>query len=160
MSTFDPELDLLLERTLPVPVEAVWAALTTPDHLVKWFTPPPWKTVACDIDLRPGGVFRTVMRGPEGEEVDSAGCYLVVEENRRLVFTDALGPGFRPSAQPFMTAEITLAPEGSGTRYRAVAKHADVEGRGSHEGMGFHDGWGKALDQLVGVARTLPAASD
>jgi uncharacterized protein YndB with AHSA1/START domain len=155
MDAFDPELDLLLERVVDVPVEAVWTAWTTPEHLVKWFTPAPWKTVACDIDLRPGGVFRTVMKGPEGEEVDSAGCYLEVVENERLVFTDALGPGYRPKGEPFMTAIVTMTPEGSGTRYRAVAKHRDAKTRQTHEEMGFHEGWGTALDQLVEVAKTL-----
>jgi uncharacterized protein YndB with AHSA1/START domain len=155
MDPIDPELDLALERVVDVPVKAVWAAWTTPRHLMKWFTPPPWKTVACDIDLRPGGVFRTVMRGPEGEEVDSAGCYLEVVENERLVFTDALGPGYRPKDKPFMTAVVTLQAEGSRTRYRAVAKHCDSATRRSHEEMGFHDGWGTALDQLVEVAKSI-----
>ena len=155
MEHLDHELDLVLERIVDVPVEAVWKAWTQPEHLMKWFTPPPWKTVACDIDLRPGGVFRTVMQGPNGEEVDSAGCYLEVSENARLVFTDALGPGFRPNAKSFMTAIVTLTPDGAGTRYRAVAKHCDPEARKAHEEMGFHDGWSTALDQLVAVAKTL-----
>ena len=152
----DPELDLVLERVVDVPVQAVWAAWTTPEHLMQWFTPRPWQTVACDIDLRPGGVFRTVMRGPDGEESDSTGCYLEVQEERRLVFTDALGPGWRPQPNPFMTAEITLMPEGDKTRYRAVVRHCDAEGRSSHEKMGFLDGWGTALDQLVEFAKGRP----
>ena len=45
----------------------------------------------------PGGVFRTVMRGPDGEEGGGAGCYLEVVEGVRLVWTSALGPGFRPN---------------------------------------------------------------
>lgn len=155
MNRIDPELDLVLERVVNVPVEAVWAAWTTPAHLMKWFTPPPWKTVACDIDLRPGGIFRTVMQGPEGEEVDSAGCYLEVRKNECLVFTDALGPDYRPKESPFMTAEIWMTAEGSGTRYRAVARHCDAKARQAHEEMGFHEGWGTALDQLVEVARSL-----
>ena len=113
--------------------------------------------MACDVDLRPGGVFRTVMRGPEGQEVDSAGCYLEVSEHQRLVFTDALGPGYRPTGEPFMTAVVTMTPEGPGTRYRAVAKHATSDVRRKHEEMGFHEGWGTALDQLVDVAKTLTA---
>jgi uncharacterized protein YndB with AHSA1/START domain len=153
----DPELDLVLERVVPVPVKAVWAAWTIPHHVVKWFTPRPWTTVACDIDLRPGGLFRTVMRSPEGEEFDNVGCFLEVVEPQRLVFTDALGADYRPRAEPFMTAEIILTAEGTGTRYRAIARHCDIERRNKHEDMGFHDGWSKALDQLVEVAQELAA---
>lgn len=145
----NPELDLVLERTVPVPPQAVWDAWTRPEQLMQWFTPRPWSTVACDIDLRPGGVFRTVMRSPEGEEFDNPGCYLVVDPGRRLVFTDALGPGYRPRAEPFMTAEIHIEPDGAGTRYRAIARHADPDARVKHEEMGFAEGWGTALDQLV-----------
>ncbi len=151
--SIDPELDLVLERTVPVPPRAVWDAWTIPEQLVQWFTPRPWTTTACDIDLRPGGIFRTVMRSPEGEESDNTGCYLVVVPERLLVFTDALGPGFRPRPTPFMTAEIHIEPAGEGTRYRAIARHADADARAQHEEMGFHEGWGTALDQLVEVAR-------
>ena len=147
--SINPDLDLVLERTVPVPPQDVWDAWTIPDQLMKWVTPRPWTTTACDIDLRPGGVFRTVMRSPEGEEFDNTGCYLLVEPGRRLVFTDALGPGFRPKGESFMTAEVILEPTEAGTRYRAIARHADREAREKHEEMGFQDGWGTALDQLV-----------
>ena len=66
--TIDPKLDLVLERTIDVPRELVWAAWTQPEHLSQWFTPAPWTVSECGIDLRPGGIFRTVMRSPEGRE--------------------------------------------------------------------------------------------
>jgi uncharacterized protein YndB with AHSA1/START domain len=145
----DPRLDLVLERVVDVPPELVWAAWTRPEHLVAWFTPAPWTTVDCEIDLRPGGIFRTVMRSPEGEDHTNVGCYLEVIVNERLVWSDALGPGWRPAASPFMTGVIVLEPHASGTRYTAIALHRDEATRERHEAMGFHEGWGKALDQLV-----------
>jgi uncharacterized protein YndB with AHSA1/START domain len=69
----DPLLDLVLERVVDVPPELVWAAWTTPEHVTHWFTPAPWKTVTCEIDLRPGGMFRTVMRSPEGQDFPNVG---------------------------------------------------------------------------------------
>ncbi|MEX2530052.1 MAG: SRPBCC family protein [Gemmatimonadota bacterium] len=150
----NPELDLVLERRVPVPPKVIWDAWTIPEQLMQWFTPRPWKTTECDIDLRPGGVFRTVMQSPDGEEFDNPGCYLVVEPGRRIVFTDALGPAYRPQPEPFMTAEILIEPEGSGTRYRAIARHADPAARAKHEEMGFAEGWGTALDQLLEFARS------
>jgi uncharacterized protein YndB with AHSA1/START domain len=151
----DPKLDLVLERVVDVPRELVWAAWTRPEHLRKWFTPAPWTVADCEIDLRPGGIFRTVMRSPEGKEFPNIGCYLEVVPNERLVWTDALLPGYRPAENPFMTAIITLESQGKGTRYTAVAIHRDDAGRKKHEEMGFYQGWGKALDQLVAHVKTM-----
>jgi uncharacterized protein YndB with AHSA1/START domain len=151
----DPKLDLVLERVIDVPRELVWAAWTKPEHVTKWFTPAPWTTTHCEIDLRPGGAFRTIMRSPDGQEFPNVGCYLEVVPNERLVWTDALLPGYRPSEEPFFTAILTLEPQGKGTRYRAIAIHRDEASRKKHEEMGFHEGWGKALDQLVAHVKTM-----
>jgi len=160
----DPTRDLVLTRVVDVPPELVWRAWTVPAHVKKWFTPAPWTTVDCEIDLRPGGIFRTVMRSPEGEDCPNVGCYLEIVENARLVWTTALGPGYRPGVASglaencgvdFFTAIIALERAGAGTRYTATAIHGTAEGKAKHEQMGFHDGWGKALDQLVALARTM-----
>jgi uncharacterized protein YndB with AHSA1/START domain len=157
---FDPALDLVLERAVDVTPEQLWAAWTTPEHLMQWFCPRPWRTTECEIDLRPGGRFRTVMRGPEGESHAGDGCYLEVVPARRLVWTSALLPGYRPSgaaagASPDscesfnMTAVITMEPRGARTHYRVVVLHADAGAREKHEQMGFSAGWGTALDQML-----------
>ena len=118
----NPDLDLVLERVVDVSPDLVWKAWTEPNHLMRWFTPKPWETVACEIDLRPGGVFSTTMRGPDGTEMPpDPGCYLEVVENRRLVFTDGLGPDYRPKAESFMSVYVLLEAEGDGTRYTAIA---------------------------------------
>jgi uncharacterized protein YndB with AHSA1/START domain len=147
----DPKLDLVLERVGPVPPNVIWEALTKPEHLKKWFAPAPYTVTHCEVDLRPGGAFRFTMKSPEGEEIPGIGCYLEVVPNERVVWTDALLPGYRPSENPFFTAVITLEPSGSGTRYRAVAIHRDEASRKRHEEMGFHEGWGQTLDQLVAL---------
>lgn len=163
----DPRLDLVLERVVDVPRELVWAAWTTPEHVLKWFTPAPWTTVDCEIDLRPGGIFRTVTRSPEGVEFPNVACYLEVIENERLIWTTALRPGFRPSPPASeknhglrVTAVVSFEPQGSGTKYTALAIHGDEAERKRHDEMGFHDGWGTALDQLVALARVLQTTLD
>ncbi len=145
----DPKLDLVLERDVDVPVELVWKAWTTPASLKEWFVPKPWSITNVEIDLRPGGVFATTMRSPDGEEFPNVGCYLEVVPNQRLVFTDTLLPGYRPSAKPYFSAVLELTPNGNGTRYKAIAIHGDEANRKSHEEMGFHDGWGTVVTQMV-----------
>ena len=151
----DPKLDLVLERVVDLPPELVWKAWTTPEHLKAWFAPKPWSTPDCTIDLRPGGMFRTVMRSPGGEDFDSTGCFLEVVPQEMLIWTSALGPGYRPLVMdldrdlPF-TGIILLEPAGeNGTKYTAIAVHGERGLRERHDAMGFHDGWSTALNQLV-----------
>lgn len=155
MIDFDAALDLRLERTVDVPVAAVWRCWTEPHLLEQWFCPKPWRVEDVVLELRPGGAFNTTMLGPDGERSPMRGCVLHVEPERRLVFTDALTAGWRPSAEPFFTGIVTLAPDGDGTHYVAIARHASAETRQRHSDMGFEDGWGAALDQLLALARTL-----
>lgn len=148
-------LDLVLERQIDLVPEDVWAAWTRPELLVRWFTPAPWRTLEAEIEPIAGGGFRTVMQGPEGPPVDGgAGCILLADPPRRLVWTNAMGPGFRPlppgSADDFaFVADLSFEPRAGGTWYRAVVRHADVAGRDRHEAMGFEAGWAAALVQLV-----------
>ncbi len=158
----DPKLDLTFERIVDVPKELIWKVWTQPEHLMPWFCPLPWHTIACEIDLRPGGLFRTVMRSPEGQEFPNVGCFLETIENERLTWTNALLPAFRPvthkageSVDFLFTATIQLATHGTGTRYTATVRHCDEAGCRQHAEMGFHEGWGVALDQLVAYAKTL-----
>jgi len=153
---FDPTLDLKLERTVDVKPELVWAAWTMPELLKQWFCPKPWSVSDCELDVRPGGIFRTTMRSPEGQEFPNLGCYLEVVPNRKLVFTDALLPGYRPAAKSFMTGVVLFEPHGTGgTKYTAYALHNSESARIQHEQMGFAEGWGKAWEQLVELVKGL-----
>ena len=153
IATFDPKLDLKLEREIDVPVHLVWKVWTTPAHLKEWFVPKPWTIASCELDLKPGGIFRTVMQGPDGEQHDHTGCWLEVVPHSRLVWTDTLLPGFRPAPNPFVTAVLTLEEVAEGTRYTATVMHKDAGDRERHEAMGFQEGWGKATDQLIALMR-------
>ena len=125
---------------------------------VQWFTPAPWKTVKAEIDLRPGGGNVITMESPEGEQYPNAGCYLQVEPNHLLVFTSVMGADFRPAAPANgagdlgFTARIEIEPAADGgTHYRAIAMHAHEDACAQHAAMGFAEGWGAALDQLVAL---------
>ncbi len=152
----DPNTDFVLERVIDVPRHLVWEAWTRPEHLKVWFIPKPWTVSECELDVRPGGICRTVARSPEGMEFPTIGCYLEIVPMERLVFTSALLPGWRPAPAgraPF-TAIITMETQGTGTRYVATALHSSAEDRKQPEAWGMHQGWVKALDQLVGHVKS------
>lgn len=77
--------EVVITRVLDAPRELVWEAWTMPEKLLPWFCPLPWKTIACEIDLRAGGIFRTVMQSPEGQQFPNNGCYLEIIKNEKLV---------------------------------------------------------------------------
>ena len=145
----DPKLDLVLEREIDVPVELVWKAWTTPEHLRNWFAPKPWMITACELDVRPGGEINFTMRSPDGQEFPNTQSYLGVSPFERLIMTDTLLGGYRPSPRPFFTAVLGLSKKGAGAHYRAIAIHGNDEARKKHEEMGFHDGWGTVVKQMV-----------
>lgn len=154
MNVINPSLDLVLERVVDVPADKIFQCWTHEEHLPHFFVPKPWTLASCKVDPRPGGAFESVMRSPDGQEFPNKGCFLVVETHR-IVFTSALEAGYRPAKEGFFTCELTLVPEGNGTRYKAVAMHATEENKAKHEAMGFHKGWGIVLDQLVEYAKGL-----
>ena len=157
--------DLVLERVLDAPRDLVWTAMTTPEHIRKWWAPRPYQTTDIEVDLRPGGIFRMRMIGPGGFDtgMGGAGCVLDVAAGERVVWTSALGPGWRPNDPGpadcggfLFTAIMSIedAPGGK-TLYRAIAKHKNLADAETHAKMGFHDGWGTCADQLAEVAREL-----
>ena len=144
--------DLVFRRRVPLSPETLFRAWTEPAWLTRWFTPAPWRTLEAEVDLRPGGIFRTVMRGPDGETHDNAGCWLEVVPYQRLVWTDAFLPGWQPAPEPFVTVILTFVAGEGDTLYTAIARHKNADHRARHDAMGFQTGWGAALDQLVALA--------
>lgn len=154
-ATSASDRELLLTRLIQAPRDKLFKAWTTPELITQWFTPSPWRTIHAETDVRPGGASFIVMKGPDGTEVPNRGVYLEVIENERLVFTDAYTEAWKPSDKPFMTAVLTFedeaGPNGTATRYTARVRHWTVADREAHEKMGFHEGWGKATEQLAAL---------
>jgi len=147
---FDTDRDLSLVRTIRAPRGSVWDAFADPRKFEKWWLPAPALCQVVDLDLRPGGALRTRISengGPFVPHMDA--CFLAAEEAERIVFTDALTGGWRPSAAPFITAIITLADVPEGTRYATHVMHADRATRDRHAAMGFDDGWGTVVAQMA-----------
>ena len=86
-STVDREI--VITRVLDAPRELVFRAWTEPDHVVKWWGPQGFTTTTKEMDVRPGGVWRFVMHGPDGRDYKNKIVFSEVTKPERLVYAHA-----------------------------------------------------------------------
>ena len=148
----NPKLDFAIERFIDAPTRLVWEALTTPEHLKEWYMPKAWGRVSrTEMDVRPGGIFRIDIATADGHEVPNLGCFLEALPLERLVWTSMLFPGYRPAVFDDIpiTAIVTMAPVGTGTRYVLTDLHRDEADLEKNKASGFYQGTEIAVDQFV-----------
>jgi uncharacterized protein YndB with AHSA1/START domain len=105
-------------------------------------------TRVLEMDLRPGGVFCTVMHGPDGTQYPTQGVFLEVLQNERIVFTDAFAADWMPSPSAFFTAIVSFQAHHGHTKYTVRALHWTVANCDKHKNMGFHQGWAESCERL------------
>jgi len=89
--------EIVISRAFDAPRKLVFDALTRPELLKQWLTGPPgWTMPVCEIDLRVGGKFRYVWRGPDGTEMGMGGVYREIKPPERLVGTEKFDEPWYP----------------------------------------------------------------
>jgi len=149
----DPTLDLEFTRILPAPRAEVWRAWTEADELRQWFLPAPMVLRVDRLEVHPsGGLVTSLSEDGRTFHPHIDAVFLVVEEDTRLVWTNAIGSAWRPQRpQPVpLTTEILLLPHPEGTDYRVVVRHGCPDDRDRHVELGFFEGWETVTDQLDG----------
>jgi uncharacterized protein YndB with AHSA1/START domain len=86
--TAPTERKLVFTRVLDAPRCLVFDAWTRPEMLKHWFGPRGWSLMVCEIDLRVGGSWRFVLRGPDGDEMGMRGVYREIVRPERTVYTE------------------------------------------------------------------------
>ncbi len=148
--------ELSVTRFIDAAPEIVYRVYT--ERPKEWWCPKPWTTPAAEWDVRTGGRMYTEMRGPDGEGEGGEGVFLDVVPGERIVWTNALKPGWEPQVLSnegcdfAMVVVVTFEPEGSGTRYTARVRHWNEEAVNKHRQMGFEQGWGIVAAQLAELA--------
>jgi len=129
-----------LVRRIKAPPARVWAAITQPEQMIRWWGPDAGPTLDVVADVRPGGRFSVVFRLLNGQEHNPTGIYQEVVPEKKLAFTWDL-PGV---AEPESLVTFLLEPFDGGTELTLLHEHLpDEEARKSHE-----DGWNGLLDKL------------
>ena len=83
-------------REFDAPRDLVFAAFTDPKHLAQWWGPNGFTTTTLSFDMRPGGVWRFVMHGPDGRDYQNRVTYEEVVPPERLVYRHGGGEDVEP----------------------------------------------------------------
>jgi len=127
-------------RRIKAPPARIWAAITRPEQMLRWWGPDAGPTLSAEADVRPGGRLSVRFRLLDGEEYNPTGVYVEVVPERKLVFTWEW-PG-APERESLVT--FRLEPSDGGTELTLIHERLpDEAARASHE-----KGWGGLLDKL------------
>jgi uncharacterized protein YndB with AHSA1/START domain len=109
--------ELVLTRLVNAPRERVFAAFTDPRQLPQWWGPDGFTTVTREIDVRPGGLWRFVMHGPDGTDYDNRIRYREIVAPERLVYAHDSDVENDPNG-----FEVTVTFEAEGDRTRVTMR--------------------------------------
>ncbi len=108
-----PDREIVLTRVFDAPRELVFAAWTDPNHVARWWGPRGFTTTTREMEVRPGGVWRFVMHGPDGTDYPNKIVFLEVARPDRLVYQHA---GENETDDVKFQTTVTFAEEGGKTR--------------------------------------------
>jgi len=138
--------------------DLVYKAWTDPKHIARWWGPHASENPACEMDVRPGGTYRIVTRGPDGVEYPLKGVYREVVEPERIVCTADTSEhppqwrellkkyGGHPAHESLWT--VTFEEQGGETLLRIVIHFDSSADRDAMLTMGMAEGWEECLERL------------
>jgi len=146
------EREVVLTRVFDAPRELVFRVWTEREYLMRWWGPREFTNPTCEVDLRPGGLYRIVMRAPDGHEYPCQGVYKEIVRPERLVFTNnAVGQDGTTVLEGLTT--VLFAEEGARTRLTMRTRAKAVVGFARAYLSGMEAGWSQSLDKLVEEVR-------
>jgi uncharacterized protein YndB with AHSA1/START domain len=107
--------------------------------------------LSCEMDLRPGGAWRFVLRGPDGNDYGFRGVYREITPPERLVQTFEFEG--MPGHVSLETA--TLEEQDGKTKLTVTCLYQSVEDRDGHANSGMEAGMRESHDRLAELLSTL-----
>jgi uncharacterized protein YndB with AHSA1/START domain len=140
--------EILMTRVFDAPRSLVFKALTTPALLMRWFGPHEWSLVECEIDLRVGGAWRFLSRGPNGRTMGMRGTYREIAPPERLQYTETFDD-FAHAGEALVMA--TLVEENGRTTLTNLVRSPSREVRDAVLKSGMEHGAAETYDRLAAL---------
>ena len=151
--TTPTDREIVLTRVFDAPRNLVFDAFSKPELLKRWFGPRGWSLVVCEVDLRVGGGFRFVLRGPDGRDMGMRGVYREIVPPERSVHMESFDdyPGESQVTALFVE-------QGGKTTLTATVLYPSREVRDAVIKSGMEHGAAESYDKLAELlaAETWP----
>jgi uncharacterized protein YndB with AHSA1/START domain len=144
--------EVLITRVFHAPRRFVFEALTKPEHVKRWYGLRVLTMQVCEIDLRPGGTWRYVLRAPDGSEHGFTGVYREIVAPERIVSTEnyeAMMPGHE------MVVTVTLEEKDGRTTLKSRILYQSKADRDGHLQSGMEPGMLETFDRLAELLEAL-----
>jgi len=136
--------EIVLSHTFDAPRDRVFAALTSPEAMKHWLGPYDWSLAECEVDLRAGGSWRFLMRGPDGGEFGLHGVYREVEAPERFVHTETYDS--QPAFGELLVTTVLAEVDGR-TTVTVTLLHPTQEARDANSHL--EQGMAQSYDKLA-----------
>jgi uncharacterized protein YndB with AHSA1/START domain len=153
--------NFVITRVFDAPRELLWKAWTDPKLLAEWWGPACFTTSICEMDVRPGGAYRFVLRSPDGVDYPSKGRYEEVVAPKLLVYTvdmsehpadwrDLLTKELEGKEADIsrLVCRVAFEDEGGKTRLTIRSTFGSSLLRDTFVRMGMETAWGEMLAKL------------
>lgn len=156
--------EYVITRVFDAPRELLWKAWTDPMLVAEWWGPKCFTTPVCEMDVRPGGAYRVVMRSPDGVDYPLKGRYEEVVAPKLLVYTvdmsehpkdwhDLLTKQLegKEADTSRLLCRVSFEDEGGKTRLTVRSVFDSIVVRDAFVKMGMETGWGEMLAKLAAL---------
>jgi uncharacterized protein YndB with AHSA1/START domain len=151
--TTPSDTEIQMTRVFDAPRDLVFEAHSSAEHMKNWWGPRKYETISAEVDFRPGGKWRIVHRGPDGEEYGFHGEYREIVRPERIVWT------FEFEGAPGQVAveTLTLEERDGKTTLTAISDAGSKEARDAVLESGMTEGAAETFDRLDEYLETMKA---
>lgn len=153
--TTPTEREIAMTRVFDAPRDLVFEAYTKPELVKRWLgVHAGWSLAVCEIDLRVGGAYRYVWRGPDRAEMGMGGIYREVVAPERIVATEKFDQSWYPGEA---VSTMALAEQGGRTTLTLTVRYESREARDAVLKSPMESGVAAGFDKLAELLASTPA---
>ena len=141
------ERSLVIKRTFDVPRDLVWKVWSDAEQAKQWWGPNGYTAPVVELDTRPGGKWRAMMRSPEGKELWQHGVYREIAPPEKVSFT------YVWDEDPHHEMLITIVFAARGNKTEMTFRQDEF--RSLEERDGHKDGWSQSFDRFEAYLKSV-----